>query len=189
MSEQPIDTAERSPAEVVVDRAGLWDAESLSDVAAATFPLACPPDLTATDIAAFIADALSGDRFGDYLTDPHRTVLKAVTDTDIVGYAMLVAGEPADPDVASAVRGRPALELDKMYVLPGHHGGEVSGALMRAAVDAARHAGCAGLWLGVNQENVRAQRFYAKHGFEIVGTRTFTVGTRLCRDYVMQKTI
>ncbi|WP_026343046.1 N-acetyltransferase [Nocardia sp. BMG111209] len=172
---------------ILVDRAGLWDAEALGDVAAATFPLACPPDLAAADIEVFIADALSGDRFGEYLTDPRRIVLKAADHAEIVGYTMLVTGEPADPDVAQAVSGRPALELNKMYVLPGHHGGEVAVALMRAAVDTARDLGCAGLWLGVNQENLRAQRFYAKHGFRTVGTRDFTVGTVRCRDFVMQR--
>jgi GNAT superfamily N-acetyltransferase len=172
---------------VTVDRAGMWDAENLSDVAVATFPLACPPELSSDDIAAFIGDVLSGDRFGDYLTDPGRTVLKAVADGEIVGYAMLVAGEPADPDVAGAVRPRPVIELSEMYVLPGHHGSGVSTALMLAALDRARDGGCAGIWLRVNQQNERAQRFYGKHGFRTVGTKSFTIGTRLCHDFIMQR--
>ncbi|MFF0487997.1 GNAT family N-acetyltransferase [Nocardia sp. NPDC003482] len=171
---------------VTVDRAGLWDAEALSDVAAATFPLACPPELAPADIDAFVANVLSEDHFGDYLSDPHRTVLKAVAGAEIVGYTMLVAGEPADPDVAQAVTARPVIEISKMYVLPGHHGSGVSTALMAAAVDTARRGGFAVVWLGVNQYNERAQRFYAKHGFERVGTKTFTVGSRVCEDYVMQ---
>ncbi|MGN2637126.1 GNAT family N-acetyltransferase [Nocardia takedensis] len=171
---------------VTVDRAGLWDAEALSDVAAATFPLACPPDATPDDIDVFLAEVLSGERFGEYLTDPTRTVLKAVSGDDIVGYAMLHAGDPADPDVAAAVDLRPVVEISKMYVLPGHHGGEVAAALMRAALERAREDGAVGVWLGVNQENERAQRFYAKHGFERVGTKTFHVGTQIHQDYVLR---
>ncbi|MBF6329765.1 GNAT family N-acetyltransferase [Nocardia transvalensis] len=172
---------------VIVDRAGLWDVETLSDVAAATFPLACPPGLQPEDIEKFIAEVLSHDRFGDYLSDPDRIVLKAEADGEIVGYAMLVAGEPADPDVARAVERRPVIEISKLYVLPGHHGSGVSTALMRAAVDSARRGGYAVVWLGVNQQNERAQRFYGKHGFRTVGTKTFTVGSQLCHDYVMQR--
>ncbi|MBF6175141.1 GNAT family N-acetyltransferase [Nocardia blacklockiae] len=171
---------------VIVDRAGLWDAEALSDVAAATFPLACPPELAPEDVDTFIARILSGERFGDYLTDPDRTVLKAVAGGDIVGYAMLVASPPADPEVAAALAD-PALEISKLYVLPDHHGAGVSTALMRAAVDDARRGGYAGVWLGVNQGNERAQRFYAKHGFRTVGTKTTAVGAHVCDDYVMQK--
>ncbi|MCP2287789.1 GNAT family N-acetyltransferase [Nocardia amikacinitolerans] len=171
---------------VIVDRAGLWDAEALSDVAAATFPLACPPDASADDIEIFLTEVLSGERFGEYLTDPARTVLKAVAGGDIVGYAMLHAGDPEDPEVARVVDLRPVLEISKMYVLPGHHGTGVSTALMRAALERAREEGYAGVWLGVNQENTRAQRFYAKHGFQTVGTKTFPVGNQLHHDYVMR---
>ncbi|WP_174186843.1 GNAT family N-acetyltransferase [Nocardia barduliensis] len=171
---------------VIVDRAGLWDAEALSDVAAATFPLACPPGATPDDIEIFVSDVLSGERFGEYLSDPARIVLKALADDDIVGYAMLVAGDPADPAVAESVGLHPAVEISKMYVLPGHHGTGVSTALMLAALDWARAEGYPGVWLGVNQENVRAQRFYAKHGFAEVGTKTFTVGTQRHHDYVLR---
>nr|WP_054814379.1 GNAT family N-acetyltransferase [Nocardia arizonensis] len=171
---------------VTVDRAGLWDAEALSDVAAATFPLACPPGATPEDIDIFITEALSGERFGEYLTDPTRTVLKAVADGDIVGYAMLHAGAPVDPGVAAAVNLSPVVEISKMYVLPGHHGSGVSTALMHAVLDRARADGAAGVWLGVNQDNVRAQRFYARYGFRRVGTRTFHVGSQVHDDYVMR---
>nr|WP_024805913.1 GNAT family N-acetyltransferase [Nocardia sp. BMG51109] len=170
---------------VTVDRAGRWDAEALGDVAAATFPLACPPGLTAADIDTFIARILSGERFGDYLADPARTVLKAVAGGDIVGYAMLVAGEPTDPELATAMGRGPLLEISKLYVLPGHHGAGVSAALMSAAVDSARSGGYGGVWLGVNQDNGRARRFYVKHGFRTVGTKTTAVGTQVCHDYVM----
>ncbi|QIS07633.1 GNAT family N-acetyltransferase [Nocardia brasiliensis] len=171
---------------VIVDRAGLWDAEELSDVAAATFPLACPPNATPDDIDLYVTEVLSGDRFGEYLSDPARTVLKAVAGEDIVGYAMLVAGEPADPAVARMLDVRPMVEISKMYVLPGHHGSGVSTALMRAALTRAREGGFAAAWLGVNQENPRAQRFYAKHGFVQVGTKSFTVGTQTHHDFVLR---
>ncbi|MEV6138524.1 GNAT family N-acetyltransferase [Nocardia sp. NPDC051990] len=172
---------------VTVDRAGLWDAEALSDVAAATFPLACPPHATADDIESFIAEVLSGERFGEYLTDPARIVLKAVANGDIVGYAMLHYGDPADSEVAKAINLRPTIEISKMYVLPDHHGAGVSQALMNAALKQARDEAVAGVWLGVNQENVRAQRFYLEHGFERVGTKTFTVGSQLFHDFIMRR--
>ncbi|PXX54112.1 ribosomal protein S18 acetylase RimI-like enzyme [Nocardia tenerifensis] len=171
---------------VTVDRAGLWDAEELSDVAAATFPLACPPNATTDDIGLFITEALSGERFGEYLSDPARTVLKAIAGDDIVGYAMLIAGDPTDAATAAAVNLRPVVEINKMYVLPGHHGSGVSTALMLACLERAREDRFAGVWLGVNQENTRATRFYGKHGFSSVGTRTHAVGNQRHDDFVMR---
>jgi ribosomal protein S18 acetylase RimI-like enzyme len=91
----------------------------------------------------------------------------------------------ADADVQKAVPRRPAVELSKMYVLPDAHGAGVSAAIMTAALEASRALGAACVWLGVNQENQRAQRFYTKQGFQISGTKTFRLGGRIENDYVM----
>ena len=174
---------------ITVDRAGIWDSEAIADVAAVTFPLACPPDASDDDISAFIDNVLSVDKFSEYLTDPTRTVLKVIRDGSIVGYAMLVDDEPADPDVKAAVTLRPTTELSKLYVLPGNNGTGAAASLLDAVVDHARRSGSAGMWLGVNQENLRAQKFYAKHGFTQVGTKTFLVGAQLHHDFVMERPV
>ena len=151
------------------------DAAELSAVAAATFPLACPPTVAAEDIAAFIAAHLSAQRFGDYLADPDRVVLAAREDGRIIGYAILIRGDVGDQTV----------ELSKMYVLPSRHRSGAAAALMRSGIAWASDHGAAMLWLGVNQNNPRAQRFYRKHGFEMAGTRTFRLGTGTEDDFVM----
>jgi ribosomal protein S18 acetylase RimI-like enzyme len=98
---------------------------------------------------------------------------------------MLIRGVGDDPDVQRAVRARPAVELSKMYVLPDNHGSGVSTALMDAALAAAADWGASCVWLGVNQKNIRAQRFYKKYGFTVNGNRTFQLGTHDENDYVM----
>ncbi|MGD9620333.1 MAG: GNAT family N-acetyltransferase [Mycolicibacterium sp.] len=157
----------------------------LAEVAAQTFPLACPPAAAPPDIAAFIAENLSAERFTAYLDDPDRAVLTATVDHRIIGYAMMIRGVPKDADVARVITAGPVVELSKMYVLPRSHGTGTSSALMSAALREADKLGAHCVWLGVNQQNHRAQRFYAKHGFTVAGTRTFRLGTRVERDYVM----
>lgn len=161
------------------------DLDELAKVAAATFPLACPPTSPPEDVAAFIAANLSRRRFADYLGDPARTVLTAREDGRILGYAILVRGVGGDADVARAVTTRPAVELSKIYVLPDRHGTGVSATLMNAAVRCAAETGAQCLWLGVNQKNARAQRFYRKNGFSVAGTKTFQLGTHTEHDFVM----
>ncbi|NLV79252.1 MAG: GNAT family N-acetyltransferase [Rhodococcus sp.] len=180
-------TGGRSP--VIVERAGIWDAEAVADVAAATFPLACPPGSTREDIASFVDETLSAERFGDYLTDPLRIVFKACLDGEIVGYLMAVDSPPTDPGIRATITASPSVEISKLYVLPGAHGSGVAAALMDAIVECARSRGRSGLWLGVNRQNGRAQRFYAKQGFTVVGSRTFVVGTQTHADHVMQRTL
>lgn len=165
------------------------DVAELADVAAATFPLACPPSSAPDDIAAFIAGNLSADRFDAYLRDPERAVFVAHDEARILGYTMLIRGVADDAEVQRAVPERPAVELSKCYVLPDVHGGKVAATLMDASVGFAQDLGARCVWLGVNQENQRAQRFYRKHGFEISGTKTFQLGARIESDYVLVRSL
>jgi GNAT superfamily N-acetyltransferase len=172
-----------------VTAAVVADVPELAALAALTFPLACPASVSADNIAAFIDENLSERRFRDYLADPDRLVLAAREDERMVGYVMLIRGVPDDDDVARAVALRPAIELSKMYVAPDSHGTGVSAAMMSAALLWARDLGAQAMWLGVNQQNRRAQRFYGKHGFTISGTKTFRLGAGVENDYVMVRPV
>lgn len=166
------------------------DAEALGELAALTFPLACPPGSTAEDQAAFVAGNLSADHFRSYVADPGRTLLVAAAeDGALVAYAMLVAGDPTDPEVDAAVGIRPTIELSKCYVHPDHHGAGIAHTLMAASLEAARAHGAAGVWLGVNQHNARARAFYERSGFAVVGTKHFQVGGRLEDDFVLERAL
>jgi diamine N-acetyltransferase len=99
---------------------------------------------------------------------------------------MLIVAEPSDPAVVAAITTRPTAELSKCYVMPGHHGAGVASALMTRTLDAARERGAAGVWLGVNEENERAQGFYEKSGFTKVGRKRFLVGDKWEEDFVME---
>ncbi|WP_448630292.1 N-acetyltransferase family protein [Cellulomonas soli] len=184
----PQDTPFAVPTPVCVRPATTADVPALATLAALTFPLACPPGSTAADQQAFIAAVLSAERFTAYLADPQRDVLVGVSpDGSPVGYTMLVDGEPGDEDVRDALAIRPTVELSKCYVHPDHHGAGVAGALMAASLDVARERGAQGMWLGVNQLNARAQAFYTRAGFAVVGTKHFQVGERLEDDYVLER--
>lgn len=165
------------------------DLADLAAVAAVTFPLACPPSATAENVAAFIAEHLCEDHFAAYLADPGRLVLAARDSAGITGYAMLIHGVPDNEAVQRAVPQRPAIELSKIYVLPEGHGAGAASALMTTALRRSADLGARCVWLGVNQENLRAQRFYTKHGFTVNGTKTFQLGADLENDYVMVRSI
>ncbi|NEM92103.1 GNAT family N-acetyltransferase [Galbitalea soli] len=183
------------------------DPAALHEVAAATFPLACPPDTLPASIAAFIAEHLSEESFAGYLADPTRRLLVAEPEPSaspepesarvpapdtaprLAGYTMLVLAEPRDPDMRAALSIHPSAELSKVYVRPEHHGSGLAAALVAATVELARAEGAAGLWLGVNQENARANRFYEKQGFARVGSKKFLVGARYEDDFVRERAL
>ena len=174
---------------VTVRPATPTDAALLAEVAAVTFPLACTPGSDLADIARVVTTVLSEEAFEGYLADDARTILLAVDPTarGALGYSMLVAGDPVDPDVAAVVGARPTVELSKFYVMPQGHGTGAAATLMAATVEAAHATGASSVWLGVNQQNERALRFYAKHGLTQVGTKTFALGDDLQQDFVLER--
>ncbi|MDF0528482.1 GNAT family N-acetyltransferase [Tsukamurella sp. 8F] len=153
---------------------GEIEPEALAALAARTFPLACPPELSAEAVGAFIADNLSPAAFAAHLADPGAHVYVAGAAAAPVGYGLVLHGVHGDAP-GSWVRQRTAY-VSKLYVDPGEHGGGIARDLMIAALDGARADGCAAAFLGTNRKNVRARRFYAKQGFEVVGERVFVVG-------------
>jgi ribosomal protein S18 acetylase RimI-like enzyme len=170
------------------------DADEVAAVAARTFALACPPSTTAEAIAEHVRTVLSPARFRAHLADPAHRVVLAEVDGRAVGYTMVVAAPPADPDVAGALRLRPVIELSKVYVEAGHHGVGVARPLMAETLRIARELAGevgreaeAGIWLGVNEHNARALRFYERSGFRIVGTRSFRLSDAVETDHVMER--
>lgn len=162
------------------------DAIALAELAALTFPLACPPDMPADDQRAFIAAHLTAEHFRAHLRTPGHLVLVAEDAGRVVGYTLTLVGGPLDEELA-AVLTDPARTayLSKCYVHPDAQGSGVAGRLMSATLDATREAGATGVVLGVNGQNARAQSFYRRAGFAVAGERTFTVGRRVERDLVL----
>ena len=170
-----------------IRKASADDAGPLAALAAVTFPLACPPSSSPADIAAHLANTLSGEHFKGYLADPDITVLVIDADGRLNGYSLLVDRPATDPDVASVLTLLPSVEISKCYVHPDYHGLGAAAELMHASLAAAAASGCAGAWLGVNSQNARAIRFYEKSGFRKVGTKSFRLGSTVEHDFVLER--
>ncbi|MBE7702078.1 GNAT family N-acetyltransferase [Oerskovia sp. Sa1BUA8] len=165
------------------------DAARLAELAALTFPLACPPGSDPAAVAEHIRAQLSPEKFVAWAASPDHALLVAEGPeqvADLVGYALLVRGVPDDADIVAVVGDEPTVELSKIYVHPAAQGTGVAGDLLRAALDAAPAlVPDKAVWLGTNGENARAQAFYRKHGFAFAGTRTYVVGGEAHDDVVM----
>ena len=97
-----------------------------------------------------------------------------------VGYAKLRDGEPHE-----AVKGN-AIELQRIYLVERVWGTGIGELLLDHCIVESRAMGKDVLWLGVWEENRRGLSFYAKHGFERVGTLTFPYGDSVGINAVMQ---
>jgi ribosomal protein S18 acetylase RimI-like enzyme len=166
---------------VTVRAATAGDAGVLAALAERTFRDAFGGSNAPADMDAHCARAYSEAQQAGEIADPSMDTLVAETgDGTLVGFAMVREG-PA-PEV---VRGPLPIELWRIYVDRAHHGHGVAQALMEASLDAARRRGGATIWLGVWERNPRAQAFYRKMGFDVVGTHTFLLGSDPQTDHVM----
>ncbi|MNN13248.1 Protease synthase and sporulation negative regulatory protein PAI 1 [compost metagenome] len=78
-------------------------------------------------------------------------------------------------------------ELKRLYVLRAHQNGGSGGHLFAEALQWLESGGDRMLWIGVWSENLGAQRFYARHGFEQVGTYEFPVGRVRDREFILRR--
>ena len=99
-----------------------------------------------------------------------------------IGYVTACPALLPHPDVAPGDG-----EIQRLYILQGHQGGGRGTALLRTALEWLERDGPRTLWIGVWSENYGAQRFYARHGFEIVGEYSFMVGDHADREFITRR--
>ncbi|MEH3048061.1 GNAT family N-acetyltransferase [Sphingomonas adhaesiva] len=160
-------------------RAAPADAAALSLVAGATFLQTFAGVLEGADILAHVARNSSADAFARYMEEgAMATLAEARAGGAPIGYTLLTVPDlPVAPQAGD-------IELKRIYVLAGAHGGGLGPALMARAVEDARAAGHERMLLGVYGENHRARRFYEKQGFALAGTRRFLVGATWHDDVI-----
>jgi ribosomal protein S18 acetylase RimI-like enzyme len=174
-----------SPDTLQIRSATLADAPALSALGERTFRETFAADNTPEDLAAHLAATYTPERQAAELADPARHTLVAETARgDLVAFAQLLAG-PAP----GCVRGPAPIELLRLYVDREWHGRGLAHRLIRAALEAAAARGAETLWLGVWERNPRAIAFYAKWGFQDVGSHDFVLGSDRQTDRIMVRPV
>src|SRR5262245_30966090 len=165
----------------VVRQADSLDAALLAELGKSTFVDTFAKYNDPDDMARYIADAFSVETLTVELADPLTMFLIAELDGTACGYARLTAG-----GVLPSVTGSNPIELVRLYASSQWLGRGVGEALMKACLESARRLGYQTMWLGVWERNERAQAFYRKWNFQIVGTKSFRLGTDEQTDFVME---
>jgi diamine N-acetyltransferase len=173
------DTPNHAP---IIRRAGPAEAEALSAIGQATFVETFGHLYPPGDLAAFLAEAHSVERAGSDLADPAKAAWLVEAGDEVVGYALACPCKLPHSEVTPACG-----ELDRIYVLAAHRGGGVGSRLIGEVFAWLERDGPRRIWLGVCSENAGAQRLYARHGFEVVGSYKFVVGETLDHEFIMRR--
>ena len=165
-----------------IRRALPGDAATLSRLAAETFTEAFGHLYPPEDLAAFIAEAYAVERQRTILEHPDYAVWLLEDGDRAVGHAAAGPCGLPHPQVAAGDG-----ELKRLYLLASHQNGGWGGRLFAAALDWLERDGPRTLWIGVWSQNPGAQRFYARHGFERVGSYEFPVGRVRDLEYILRR--
>jgi diamine N-acetyltransferase len=159
------------------------DAAKLALVGAAGFLESFADDHGGDDLVAHIRDTHSEAWYAERLADPAHALWIAEAPLGApVGYAIL--GPAALPGAAEG-----DAELKRIYFLAPWQGSGLGKGLLEAVLAEARAWMARRVLLAVYSRNVRAQAFYRRAGFEVIGGVVFHVGPTAFDDLVMALTL
>ena len=160
---------------VELRRARADDAEMLTDLGRATFAETFGYRYEPEDLGAFLTTEHTAAKYAAWAVDDDWGLWIAERDGEVLGYALAgPCGLPHDEVTPECG------ELKRIYLVREAQGAGAGSLLLHASLDWLTKPGRQ-LWIGVWSENHGAQRLYARHGFEQVGTYDFMVGA--CRDH------
>jgi ribosomal protein S18 acetylase RimI-like enzyme len=140
------------------------------------------PELTPYLTREFDVAALASE-----LRSPAVTALILRDERDAaIGYVLM---REAPPPAGARIAPARAVEIVRFYVEDAWHGRGVARAMMEECFAEGARRGATVIWLAAWQRAPRALAFYAKCGFEVVGTAVFHFGDRLDDDFVMARVL
>lgn len=170
--------------QLIIRPATIDDARLLTDLAYTTFwdAFAHHPKNAPDDLNHYMRQAFNEKQISLELADEKNIFLIAELDGETAGYSKIVI-DNIEPGITAE---RP-VELSRLYAHQKHLGQGVGQSLMDACFARARDEDRDVMWLGVWEYNPRAQRFYEKNGFRVVGKHIFQLGSDPQTDLLMQR--
>ena len=140
-------------------------------------------DVTApNDMEAYITSTFQKSKIEDQLKDNRSLIFLADIDSDPAGY---VYSYPAS--TPECVEDKAAIKLVRLYLRKRYYGRGVGDALMQISIEASRSRGYQSIWLSSWELNDRANAFYKKWKFKVVGRQKFIVGSDIQNDYILSR--
>ncbi|HEY5692444.1 MAG TPA: GNAT family N-acetyltransferase [Cyclobacteriaceae bacterium] len=169
---------------VDVRKGTVKDATLLATMGKETFEEAFAKDNTSENMTFYLEQNFNKAKIISEIKDNYTQFFVAFMDDQPAGYAKVRIND----EVKKVLKGR-AIELERIYVMSSFQGKKVGASLLQACLDHARGNDFQWIWLGVWENNHKAQNFYAKWGFEKFGEHVFQMGDDPQTDWVMKKQI
>ncbi len=111
-----------------------------------------------------------------------RFVFIVESDGKMIGFAKL-----HEHSTEACISDADPIEIQRFYISQEFQGKGAANSLMEKCLGVAVEKKYQTIWLGVWEYNYRAQRFYEKVGFRVVGKHIFQLGSDPQTDLVMER--
>ncbi|MES2429454.1 MAG: GNAT family N-acetyltransferase [Bacteroidota bacterium] len=156
-----------------IRRLTIKDAPALTEIAKQTFYDTFTGTCTEKDMESFLNEIFSEEAHTKELSDENILYYFAEIDNIPVGYMKF----EEDYSSFEEMKKWKALELKRIYVSKEFHGKGIAQLLMDFFLNYAAENKYEVVWLGVWDQNYKAQKFYEKYGFVNSGfTHDFPIG-------------
>ncbi len=160
------------------------DAAGLAELGRASFVAAFGHLYEPDDLAQFLADYRTPEKYHEHLADPPTLIEVAEIDGRLAAYCLIVRGHRFDEQPEPRPE-RPVF-VSQLYCAPDMTGRGLGAALLDWAIAEARAWGGDAMQLSVFSENFGAQRFYQRYGFGKVADIDFWVGNHRDHEFLYE---
>lgn len=160
------------------------DIAKLQQIAKDTFRETFGHHNTDAELAAYFNTAFSHETLTKEVMNPESQHYFAILDGTIAGYLKLNQGTAQTEQELEN-----AFEVQRIYVLQAFQGQGLGKFLFEKALQLACETDCEWVWLGVWDQNYKAQRFYAKYQFERFGEHQFPVADKVDTDWLLRRSV
>lgn len=176
--------------DVYVIRANHQDVNALIEIGCQTFWQAFGEMNPHEDVQAYLANWFNPQQLTSELAEEGNRFYLVKTGETVIAYLKLQMTYATEGlDLPTVILDNSCMHLQRIYVESAWHGTGLAQALMQFSMEQASAEGKTHVFLGAWEENHKAQRFYEKCGFAIVGSHTFQMGSQSHHDYWRIKSI
>lgn len=164
-----------------IQKANIEHLKDIQTLAIKTFVDTFASYNTKENIELYIKNAFNDSQLKSEMLNPDSHFYIICDNNLVVGYLKINFDQ-----AQTEIKQNDCVEIERIYVLNTYHGKNIGLLLLNKAIEIAKEKNKAYLWLGVEDKNYRAVKFYQKNGFKEFDKHIFKFGNEMQTDLMMK---
>ena len=167
--------------ELIIKQASVENLKELQSLAVQTFYETFSGHNTKENMNIYLDTAFSGKQLKKEMLNPDSYFYLIYDGEQLIGYLKINFNQ-----AQTEIKQDDSAEIERIYVWNTYHGKNIGLLLLNKAIEIAKDNQKGFLWLGVEDKNYRAVKFYQKNGFKQFDQHIFKFGEQMQTDLMMK---